>query len=387
MTPAEYAQRQVTIQGGKYTFKVTGSTLIFDGFLKVYSAVDDDEKEAKVIIPKELKVEHKIDLEKTDPKQHFTQPPPRFTEASLVKELEKDGIGRPSTYGAILNTIRARSYTELDPKKRFVPTELGMKVSHLLTENLPKIMDVKFTAIMEEDLDKIAHGELNRDELLRAFHAMFAKDLEAFRGEAKRAVETTDIKCPLCKKGKLVIRFGKTGSFLGCSRFPECKFTSNFKRAEDGTIELIKHEEPQTLDMKCPLCGKPLRKVRGKYGEFIACSGYPECKYIHQEKAWFKCPVDGGEVVKRRWRGGTFWGCNNYPKCKFAVFGEIVEKPCPKCKSPYLIRKVDKEGNETLLCGNKECGWTSAGPAKPAAPTTKTAAKKVSAKKGEKVSN
>jgi DNA topoisomerase I len=151
MTPAEYAQRQVTIQGGKYTFRVTGSTLIFDGFLKIYSIIDDEEKEAKVIIPKELKADHKIDLEKTDHKQHFTQPPPRFTEASLVKELEKDGIGRPSTYGTILNTIRARSYTELDPKKRFVPTELGMKVSHLLTANLPKIMDVKFTAIMEED--------------------------------------------------------------------------------------------------------------------------------------------------------------------------------------------------------------------------------------------
>jgi DNA topoisomerase I len=171
---------------------------------------------------------------------------------------------------------------------------------------------------------------------------------------------------------------------LGCSRYPECKFTSNFKRAEDGTIELIKHEEPQMLDIKCPLCGKPLRKLHGKYGEFIACSGYPECKYIHQEKAWFKCPVDGGEVVKRRWRGGTFWGCNNYPKCKFAVFGEMIEQACPKCKSPYLIRKVDKEGNETLLCGNKECGWTSTGVTQTSAPKAKTAVKKATVKKGKK---
>jgi DNA topoisomerase-1 len=231
-------------------------------------------------------------------------------------------------------------------------------------------MDVKFTAIMEEDLDKIAHGELDRDALLRAFHEIFEKDLEKFRGEAKRSNEPTDITCPECKKGKLVIRFGKTGSFLGCDRFPECKFTTNFKRSENGTIELIKHEEPQLLDIKCPQCTKSMRKLRGKYGEFVACSGYPECKYIQQEKAWFPCPLDGGDVVKRKWRGGTFWGCNNYPKCKFAIFGEIEHQACPKCKSPYLIKKVNKEGVVTLLCGNKECGWTNATPTTTPSPTT-----------------
>jgi DNA topoisomerase-1 len=356
MKPAEYAQRQVTIQGGKYTFKATGSTLIFDGFLNVYGESEEEDKEDKVVIPKELKVKTATDLKKIDPKQHFTQPPPRYTEASLVKELEKEGIGRPSTYATILNTIRTRAYTELDTKKRFVPSELGMKVSKMLSENLPDIMDVKFTAGMEEDLDKVENGELERDKLLKDFYKGFSKELKAFRGEEKVA-ESTEITCPECKKAKLVIRFGKTGSFLGCPRYPECKFTSNFKRAEDGTIELVKTAAPQLLDKKCPKCGKPLRQLVGRFGPFVACSGYPECKYIEQEKASFPCPLDGGDVVKRRWRGGTFWGCGNYPKCKFAIFGDIENTPCPKCKSPYLIKKVDKEGNVTLRCGNKECGY------------------------------
>ncbi|MEX2437749.1 MAG: type I DNA topoisomerase, partial [Candidatus Babeliales bacterium] len=171
MTPAEYAQRQVIIEGGKYTFSVTGSTLIFDGFLKAYSADDeeDDAKSDKVVIPKNIAEKDIVDLSKIDPKQHFTQPPPRYTEASLVKELEKEGIGRPSTYATIMSTIRARSYTQLDEKKRFVPTELGMTVITLLAENLPKIMNVKFTAHMEEDLDKIEQGELERDTLLHVF--------------------------------------------------------------------------------------------------------------------------------------------------------------------------------------------------------------------------
>jgi DNA topoisomerase-1 len=359
MTPAQYAQRQVTIQGGIYTFKVTGSTLVFDGFLKIYSIVDEDdkEKEGKVVIPATLKAQEAATLTKLDQKQHFTQPLPRFTEASIVKELEKEGIGRPSTYATILKTIRARAYTNLDEKKRFIPTELGMTVTKMLAEHLPKIMDTAFTARMEEDLDKIAQGEIERDKLLKPFHKDFEKDLTAFRGHNKKEAEKTTLKCPECKKGTLVIRFSRTGPFLGCDKFPECNFTSNFKRDEQGTIHLVEHETPQLLDMKCPQCGKPLRKMRGKYGEFIACSGYPECKYIHQEKANFPCPLDNGDVIKRHWRGGNFWGCNNYPKCKFAIFGDIEQTPCPKCKAPYLIVKKDKEGNVTLLCNNKECGY------------------------------
>lgn len=356
MTQAQYAQRQVTIAGGIYTFKVTGSTLIFDGFLKIYNATDDEEKEDKVVIPKTLQAQKPTELEKTDPKQHFTQPPPRYTEASLIKELEKEGVGRPSTYVAILNTIRARAYTTQDTKKRFVPSELGMAVSNMLTEHLPKIMNTAFTAAMEEDLDKIEQGDLKRDTLLKEFYEVFEKDLAAFRGEAKRSAEPTDITCPECKKGTLLIRFGKGDSFLGCSAYPECTFTTQFKRAEDGTIELVKQAAPELLDMPCPKCSKPLRRLIGKYGPFIACSGYPECKYIHQEKAPFSCPDDGGDVVKRKWRGGTFWGCGNYPKCKFAIFGDLEFTPCPQCKAPYLVKKTLKSGT-TLSCHNKACGY------------------------------
>lgn len=359
MKPAVYAQRQVVIKGDKFLFKVTGSTLIFDGFLKVYSDDEDEEKEQKVIIPHGIAAKDALDLEKINPKQHFTQPPPKYTEASLVKEMEKEGIGRPSTYATIMNTIRARAYTTLDAKKKFTPTELGMTVTKLLTENLPHIMNIKFTAIMEEDLDKIAHGEFQRDELLREFYKNFQEDIALFKGkDGKRIAEPTELTCPQCNEGKLAIRFGKTGEFLGCMRYPDCDYTSNFKRNEQGIIELVKAEPLIVLDEPCPVCGKPLRQVNGKFGPFIACSGYPECKYIHQVKASFPCPVDGGEVVQRRWRGGSFWGCGNYPKCKFAVFGDIEEIPCPNCSLPFLVKKVDKEGKVTLFCSDKKCGYT-----------------------------
>ncbi|OQA35896.1 MAG: DNA topoisomerase 1 [Candidatus Dependentiae bacterium ADurb.Bin331] len=361
MKPAIYAQRQVVIQGKDFTFKVTGSTLIFDGFLKVYIDEEEDEEDKKAYIPKDLKEKDAVNLKKITPKQHFTQPPARFTEASLVKGMEKEGIGRPSTYATILNTIRARDYTELDAKKRFLPTELGMTVTKLLNDNLPKIMDIKFTALMEEDLDKIAKGSLDRDLLLREFYKDFEKDLAQFKDQTagKRHAEPTDITCPQCKKHKLAIRIGKTGPFLGCMGYPECSFTANFKRLEDGTIEIVEQEAPKLLDEKCPKCGKPLRQLSGKFGPFIACSGYPECKYIKQTIAGFPCPLDGGQVAKKVWQGKPFWGCVNYPKCKFVVFGDIEETPCPKCKLPFLVKKFDKQGNMTLVCSNKECGYKS----------------------------
>jgi len=360
MKPAEYAQRQVEIKGGKYIFKVTGSTLIFDGFLKVYTEKEDEEKEQKVTLPADIKEKNPVDLKKVDPKQHFTQPPPRYTEASLVKELEKEGIGRPSTYATILNTIRARSYTTLDQRKRFVPTELGMQVVKILVDNLPRIMDVKFTALMEEDLDKIENGDLRRDELLLEFYKTFKQELDEFIGTdgKKKIAEPTDITCPECKEHKLAIRFGKSGEFLGCLGYPECSFTSNFKRDEQGKIELVQPEKPKLLEEKCPQCGKPLRELIGKYGPFIACSGYPECKYIKRTTAWFPCPQCGGEIIERVWKGGKFWGCSNYPKCKFAIFDQIENKKCPKCKAPFLVKKFDKEGNVTLYCFDKTCGYS-----------------------------
>jgi len=358
MKPAEYAQRQVTIKGGEYTFKVTGSTLIFDGFLRVYQEEEEGEKEEKITLPADIKEKDPVSLKKVDPKQHFTQPPARFTESSLVKELEKEGIGRPSTYATILNTIRARAYTTLE-KKRFMPTELGMTVTDMLVQNLPQIMDPKFTANMEEDLDKIAEGDLDRDTLLKSFYKTFMKDLEAFGGKdgkGKKAVET-EITCPQCGKAQLAIRFGKSGEFLGCMNFPECTFTSNFSRNEQGVIELKAAEAPKLLEKNCPTCGKPLRVMRGRYGEFVACSGYPECKYIEQKKLPFQCPQCGKDIVQRSWRGGKFWGCSGYPQCKLAIFDAIEETPCPQCAWPFLTKKTDKDGNVSYICVNKECGY------------------------------
>jgi DNA topoisomerase-1 len=355
MKPALYAQRTVTLIGDAFTFKIVGSTLIFDGFLKVYK---DDEEDKTVKIPGNLAENDPVDLNKLDPKQHFTQAPPRYNEASLVKELEKEGIGRPSTYASILSTIQARAYAELDDKKRFFPTELGFAVTNLLVKNLPKIMDTKFTAHMEEDLDKISQGEVQRNDLLNEFYGNFKDDLQKFIDSDGDATRETDVQCTECGNHNLSIRFGKTGEFLGCMGYPDCKFTSNFARSEDGTIELKDKTEPILLDEKCPQCKKVnLREMVGRYGKFISCSGYPDCKYIKQEKADVKCSVcSKGDMTKRRWSGGEFWGCANYPKCRFAVFGDIVKTACPDCKQPYMGSKQLKSG-VVVTCPIKTCKY------------------------------
>ncbi len=356
MKPALYAQRQVVIAGGKYVFKVTGSTLLFDGFLKAYQSEDEEESEKNVKVPHDISKKDDLSLAKVDPKQHFTQPPPRYSEATLVKELEKLGIGRPSTYSNILSTIQARTYVTVE-KKRFTPTELGSRVTEMLSENLPKIMDTQFTALMEEDLDKVAQGDMERDTLLREFYASFSQDLTKFKEDTtRRNTVPTDVTCPQCDDQKLVIRIGKTGEFIGCPGFPECKFTSNFSRKEDGTIVLVEAEEPAFLDESCPNCEKPLRLMKGRFGEFTACSGYPACKYIKQNIAPFPCPTCNGNLVERKWRGGKFWGCGSYPKCKFAIFADIDHRPCPTCKAPYLLKKNTKEG-VMISCSEKTCDY------------------------------
>lgn len=359
MTPAQYAQRQVIIGAGKYSFRVTGSTLLFDGFLKAYEADKVEGKEEKVPkIPQGIEESSVVDLKQTTPKQHFTKAPPRFTEASLVKELKEQGIGRPSTYATILTTIQTRKYVELE-KRKFSPTDLGMKVSDMLSENFSKIMDPKFTAHLEEDLDKISQGKIKRDTLLREFYDPFSKDLAKFKDSkqelGRKTAEVTDIDCPTCKKNKLLIRMSKSGSFLGCSGFPECTFTSKFKRDEQGAIELVETEQPKLLDENCEKCTSPLRKMVGRYGEFISCSGYPKCKYIKQNKAWFNCPKCDNNIIERKWRGGTLWGCEKYPKCKFSIFSDIVNENCGKCKSvKYMTKKTTKAGT-TIICPNQDC--------------------------------
>ncbi|MBT4594657.1 type I DNA topoisomerase [bacterium] len=340
MTPAKYFQRQVLVSGGDFIFKATGSTLVFDGFLKVY-APSDDKEDAKDTIPKSIAKDKALDLGKTDSKQHFTQPPPRYSEASLVKDLESKGIGRPSTYAATISTIQKRSYIEID-KKRFSPTELGRTVSSLLVKHFPDIINVQFTAKMEEYLDKIAAGEVDRDKVLLGFYEKFSKDLEAFGGMAKgKAAVKTDIKCPECGK-ELLVRFGKSGEFLGCSGFPDCKVTKNFERDEKGEIQIVDQvaggevESSEELG-NCPQCNKELVKRMGRFGPFTACSGYPECKYIPQEKLGHPCPSCGKDIIKRKWQKGSFWGCSGYPKCRFTIFGDVIDQACPECKNGFMV--------------------------------------------------
>lgn len=356
MNPALYSQRTIIVEGAGskkiLTAKATGSTLLFDGFLKVYHTDEDDSDNKTSILPP-IDQKKPIQNRNNTPKQHFTQPPARFSEATLVKEMEKEGIGRPSTYATILNTIRARSYTTLE-KKRFVPTELGMTVTTLLAQNLPDIMDLKFTARMEEDLDKIAQGKIERDKLLRSFYKSFHKNLQAFiknvGGKEGKVTQPTDITCPQCKKHTLSILFGKGGEFLGCSNYPTCSFTSNFKRDEQGNIELITPEPIQLLEEKCPQCDKQLRIIKGRFGEFTACSGYPQCKYIKPIKAFFNCPICSKDIVQKQWRGGKFWGCSGYPQCKFAIFDQVIQESCKECLWPFMTQKNGKG-----FCANKEC--------------------------------
>lgn len=359
MVPAEYFQRTVEVEGGNALFRATGSTLMFDGFLKVYAVEDEDEKKA-VKIPKAVADGKPVELNKPEGKQHFTKPPARFTQATLVKELEKKDIGRPSTYAATLSTLQKRKYVTVE-NKRFFPSELGRSVNALLVENLPDIINVDFTANMEQALDKIAEGQIARDDVLLKFYEKFSEDVKKFGGNTtRREAKKTDLTCPECGK-MLFIRFGKAGEFAGCEGFPECKFTSNIKRDEDGKLELVEAEQPdnEEVDIKCEKCGKTMIRRVGRYGPFIACSGYPECKHIHQEKLKMPCPKCKSAIGKRSWRGGTFWGCTSYPKCKFAIFGDVVEKKCPKCKKePYLL-VVKKKDQPTLhTCPDKECKYS-----------------------------
>jgi DNA topoisomerase I len=360
MTPAIYAQRQVVIQGDKFEFKAVGSTLIFDGFLKIYKPeISDSPKEEDDLIPEAIVAKKELEIDKFDSKQHFTKPPARFTEATLIKEMEKQGIGRPSTYSATLATIQKRGYVEKD-KKRFCPTELGRAVINLLLQHLADIVNVTFTAKMEEGLDKIALGKTTRDKVLHSFYKKFSKDLATFGDLApgKTKVEI-DVDCPKCKKSKLSIRFGKSGQFVGCLAYPECDFTSNFERDEKGEIKLVEAKGPEELDMDCPKCEKrKLVKRVGKFGPFIACPGFPECKYIHSDVLKMKCPNCKSEIKKRTWKKGVIWGCSSYPACKFGIFGDVEEKPCKKCKKPYLMINKSNDGSVVLTCPDKECDYS-----------------------------
>ncbi|MDA8431515.1 MAG: topoisomerase DNA-binding C4 zinc finger domain-containing protein, partial [Nitrospiraceae bacterium] len=288
------------------------------------------------------------------PKQHFTQPPPRYTEASLVKTLEEKGIGRPSTYAAILSTIQDRKYVQ-KAEGRFSPTELGSVVNDLLVDRFAELMDIGFTASMEERLDRIEDGKMKWANVVKDFYGPFHEKLSealAIPGKVKPQDIPTETVCEKCGL-PMVIRWGRHGRFLACSGFPECKNAKPLEGEKQAG-------ESVEIDEKCPKCGSPMVLKSGRFGKFLACSKYPECKTTKPIATGVKCPEDGGDIVERRSRKGkAFWSCSNYPKCKFATWYRPVPEKCPQCGGAFLGEKRNKAGEATLICPNKECGYKS----------------------------
>jgi DNA topoisomerase I len=350
MAPAVVEETDFDIRAGRYLFRAKGEVMKFDGFLAAFpnggSDLDD-------VLPKAFEgevlalVEGEAGLEA---KQSFTQPPARYTEGTLVKELEAKGIGRPSTYAPILSTLQDRVYVVRE-KGKFIPTDLGMFVTDFLVKYFAELLDLTFTAQMEEELDLIGEGELPRIESLRKYYALLVKYMKAGNEteDLKKSGVPVDDKCPKCGKN-LVIKSGRFGPFKACSGYPDCSYKES----------LVK-KESKPLDEKCPQCGAPLVVKFGRFGSFIACSDYPKCKYIHKEKldTGIPCPMDcGGTLIRRKTRRGKFfYGCGNFPKCKFATWDEPVNKPCPVCGKKFVLRKNLVKGDPYLHCQDEKCTY------------------------------
>ncbi len=336
-------------------WKTKGERLLFPGFLKVMSLQEDKIEELPALSEGQV-----LKLDSITKEQKFTQPSPRYTEASLVRELEEKGIGRPSTYATIISTIQDREYVRLE-NKHFVPTDLGNVVCSQLRDNFPKLMNVDFTAGMEENLDKVADGEMAWVKLLSEFNTDFVATLEKASKEMK-AVKSgieTNYPCPKCEK-PLNIKFGKSGEFVACTGYPECKFTSNFSRDENGDIQLQAAPEYEVVG-ECPKCkGDVVLKKSRMGGRFLACSNYPKCDFIAPFSTGVKCPAcDEGVIVeKSSKKGKIFYSCNTYPKCDFALWDYPIAKPCPKCDSPVLVRKYTKTKGHHIACPEKKCSYT-----------------------------
>ncbi len=370
MNPAVYDRTTVDIEATEAVFRATGQVVKFDGFMRVYTegqdevAADDDES-ATLPAMNEGEI---LKLLGFDPEQHFTQPPPRFSQATLIKELEEKGIGRPSTYAAIMTSILNREYVEEDPSKRLRPTSLGRVVAELLIKAFPDILEVSFTAQLEEELDGVENGKENWVKTLRRFYGPFKKSL----GEAKKKMPTvkrkglpTGLKCEL-DDGEMVIKWGRNGEFLACSNYPKCTNTKEFSRDDQGNIVPQERQALSTepTDEVCEKCGKPMVRRRSRFGEFLGCSGYPDCDGIKRLKSdpvstGVNCPdCKEGDVLERRSRRGKlFYGCSRYPKCKFASWDKVVAHPCPQCGSTYLVEKVTKREGARWQCPNKECDY------------------------------
>ena len=369
MTQALIDQKTISIKAGEYTFSVSGSTIRFPGFMTLYMSVDTEIEEGKEkqSLP-EVSEGSVLKLIKIDPKQHFTQPPPRFSEASLVKELEENGIGRPSTYAAILSTIQDKGYVEL-VNKYFRPSELGFIVNDLLVANFPDVLNVDFTAGLESDLDHIETGETEYVNFLSRFYATFSEKLESAKDgmiSIKGVGIPTDLDCPLCNR-KLNIKIGKNGTFLTCSGYPECQYSNNYIRDEKGKIKPVESSGEIVEGKICEKCSKPMVMKQGKYGEFLACSGYPQCKHTESLNSTnggkvigVKCPQDScdGDIVERTSkRGKLFYGCSKFPECTFASWDKPVSEPCPDCGAPFVVEKSSKRDGTFLKCVAEGCSF------------------------------
>ncbi len=417
MTPALLEQTQAEISAGRATFAASGSVTVFKGFTAVYEENPTDqesEPEREAGLPP-LERDQELKLLQLEPAQHFTQPPPRYTEATLIKALEENGIGRPSTYASILANISDREYVSAE-KKRFKPTELGFMVSDLLVQGFPDIMDYDFTAQMENDLDRIEQGQLGWVSLLKRFYESFDRELKKAEKQLKGEVPTQH-SCPKCSR-TLAIKSGRNGLFLACTGYPECRYTANFHRDAGGRI--VMEETPETGEKAgvCDLCGRDMVNKQGRFGPFLACTGYPECRNTRKlEKpadgpgatgepvTGARCPVCGADMVVRTSRAGhrflscstypkcthaeslktdvpcpeegcdgtlveraskkgrRFYSCNRYPKCRFAMWEEPFDEKCPECGTPVLAVKRRKGGEAALSCRKKGCGFTRPYPA------------------------
>jgi DNA topoisomerase-1 len=362
MAPAVYDQTTIDVVAGagEYTLRATGSILKFKGYLATYMEGKDEVEETdegRSLPP--VSEGEPVSLRQLVPAQHFTQPPPRFTEASLVKELEEDGIGRPSTYAAIISTIQDKGYVH-KAEGRFAPTELGEIVNDLLVEAFPDVLGVKFTARMEEELDEVEEGRTGWTNVLHEFYEGFKQSLERAHidmRDVKREEIPTDIPCEKCGK-MLVVKWGRNGSFLACSGYPECRNTKEYTKSADGKIEVVPE---QTTDEKCPDCQSAMAVRRGRFGKFLACTRYPECKGTRPITTGIACPENcGGQLVeKRSKRGKIFYSCSSYPNCKFALWDKPVAKPCPMCAAPFLLERNTRRDGHQLKCWRAECGYVA----------------------------
>jgi DNA topoisomerase-1 len=418
MTPAIFDQTTIDINAGRFVFRATGSVQKFDGYLKVYQegrdekpqdAEEDDEERSLPLV----KEGEQLKLNSLTPDQHFTEPPPRYSEATLVKALEEKGIGRPSTYAAIMTTIQDREYVE-KIESRFHPTPLGMTVNDLLVASFDDIFNTAYTARMEEELDEIEEGKLDWRAALHEFYGKFSVDLEnaieSIKNKKKMEIPTDEV-CEKCGAG-MVIKFGRFGQFLACANYPECKNTREVasKRAAAGEAggegsetaeevpicELCGREmalkkgrfgsfygctgypecknirkiakgdqkpmaAPVPLDEICPKDGAHLVRRQGRFGEFVSCSNYPKCDYIKRETIGITCPKDGGDiVVKKSKRGKAFYGCANYPKCDVVFWDKPVDQACPQCSAPFLLEKTTKKDGTFRYCQTEECDYKMA---------------------------